>query len=130
VGAGEGLVGFCALARFPHKGVVSPDISQGLVERCAQLATGLGAPDMCGSTAGDAIHLPFREAVFDTVTTRSVLIYIRDKRRVFREFYRVLKPGELVSVFEPINRLSQDERGFRGYDSSGVSNLARRMPER
>jgi|GEM_PF-1526134 len=49
---------------------------------------------------------------------------------MFMEFYRVLKPGELVSVFEPINRLSQDERGFRGYDSSGVSNLARHVPER
>ncbi len=105
-GAGEGLVGFGALARFPGVRVVFLDISRDLVERCAQLAGGLEAPDMCGFTVGDALRLPFREAVFDVTTMRSVLIYIRDKRQVFREFYRVLKPRGRVSMFEPINRLS------------------------
>ena len=34
-----------------------------------------------------------RDASVDAVTTRSVLIYVKDKAAAFREFYRVLKPG-------------------------------------
>ena len=41
----------------------------------------------------------------DVVTTRSVLIYVKDKAAALREFYRVLKPGGRVSLFEPINVL-------------------------
>ena len=42
----------------------------------------------------------------DIVTTRSVLIYVEDKRRAFEEFFRVLKPGGRISLFEPINRFN------------------------
>lgn len=31
----------------------------------------------------------------EAVTTRSVLIYVKEKRRAFSEFYRVLKPEGL-----------------------------------
>jgi SAM-dependent methyltransferase len=46
----------------------------------------------------------------DVVTTRSVLVYIDDKRRAFGEFFRVLKPGGRTALFEPIDdrRMSRD----------------------
>jgi SAM-dependent methyltransferase len=53
----------------------------------------------------------------DVVTTRSVLIYVADKATAFAEFFRVLRPGGRVALFEPINRFGLDERkatyGFR-----------------
>jgi SAM-dependent methyltransferase len=43
------------------------------------------------------------DASVDVVTTRSVLIYVKDKAAALREFYRVLRPGGRISVFEPVN---------------------------
>jgi len=49
--------------------------------------------------ADDLAAIP--DASVDVVTTRSVLIYVRDKRRAFGEFARVLRPGGWISIFEP-----------------------------
>ncbi|MDQ3910938.1 MAG: class I SAM-dependent methyltransferase [Actinomycetota bacterium] len=66
------------------------------------------------------------EASVDVVTTRSVLIYVKDKKRAFEEFYRVLKPGGRLSIFEPINTFTYPEPPhlFLEYDVSPVADLA------
>jgi arsenite methyltransferase len=62
------------------------------------------------------------------VTTRSVLIYVKDKAAALREFYRVLGPGGRVSLFEPINRLMADQPGwFAGYDARPVAALVHKV---
>ena len=61
------------------------------------------------------------------VTTRSVLIYLKDKAVALREFYRVLKPGGRVSLFEPINRLSMNPDRFSGYDIRPIAALAAKV---
>jgi len=38
----------------------------------------------------------------DVITTRSVLIYLEDKKKCLEEFFRVLKPGGRISFFEPV----------------------------
>ena len=60
----------------------------------------------------------------DVVTTRSVLIYVQDKPRAFEEFYRDLRPGGRVSLFEPINKFARDNRlptEFWGYDAPEIA---------
>src|SRR3712207_3084521 len=50
----------------------------------------------------------------------SVLIYVKDKRRAFAEFHRVLRRGGRISLFEPINRFGMAERSCTwGYDLNG-----------
>jgi arsenite methyltransferase len=49
------------------------------------------------------------------VTTRSVLIYVEDRRAAFAEFFRVLRLGGRLSIFEPINRFALPHHLF-GYD--------------
>jgi SAM-dependent methyltransferase len=68
----------------------------------------------------------------DVVTTRSVIIYIADKPRAFAEFFRVLKPGGRLSMFEPINSFGAPppEGTFLGIDVRPVSDLARRVNDR
>lgn len=63
------------------------------------------------------------------VTTRSVQIYIRDKARAFAEFFRLLRPGGRLSVFEPINRYSYPGAAgrFWGYEVGPVQDLADRV---
>ena len=63
------------------------------------------------------------------VTTRFLLIYVKDKRRAFEEFHRVLKPGGRLSIFEPINNFTYPEPPhlFGGSDVTPVADLAERV---
>src|SRR6478672_1615 len=95
VGCGDGLVGLGALERGAR--VIFSDISEACLEDCRAIA-GADADYRLAS----ATDLGDVEA--DIVTMRSVLIYVADKRRAFGEFFRVLRPGGRLAIFEPINR--------------------------
>ncbi len=131
VGAGDGLVAFGALDLVGKNGrVVFSDISQDLLDHSRILAHEMGVEDRCEFLLASAEDLSgLGKASVDVVTTRSVLIYVEDKRRAFEEFYRVLRPGGRVSVFEPINRFKQPEPShlFKGYDVRPVRDLAEKV---
>jgi SAM-dependent methyltransferase len=69
------------------------------------------------------------DAAVEAVTTRSVLIYVKEKQRAFDEFYRVLKTGGRLSICEPINRFLCPEPPhlFDGYDVTPVMDLAAKI---
>jgi SAM-dependent methyltransferase len=59
-----------------------------------------------------------------------VLIYVRRKGPAFAEFFRVLRPGGRLSIFEPINSFAtaQDDRcGLFGLDLTPVAELAAKV---
>ena len=129
VGCGEGLIGFGALERGAGH-VVFSDISTDLLEACREAADALGVSDRCSFVEAAADELAgLGDEHVDVVTTRSVLIYVADKPRSFREFFRILRAGGRVSLYEPINRFGMDERlkGFWGYPSDGLHHLAERV---
>jgi arsenite methyltransferase len=113
VGAGDGLIAFGALGRFGPTGrVIFSDVSQDLLDHSRKLADELGSGDRCCFVRAAAEDLaPIADTSVNVVTTRSVLIYVKEKEQAFREFYRVLRPGGRLSMFEPINR-------YFGYPSS------------
>jgi arsenite methyltransferase len=120
VGCGDGLIAFGALERGAGL-VIFSDISQDLLDKSEQLAEELGVLDRCRFVRAGADDLsPIGFQSVDVVTTRSVLIYVREKARAFQEFFRVLRPGGRVSLFEPINRLN---RFLRAYDAGDVQEL-------
>ena len=101
VGAGTGLLVFGALDRLgPDGSVVALDISvdclEELLARCddPRVAYLVGAAEV----------LPLQNESVDVVLTRSVLIYVREKADAACEFFRVLRAGGRVSLFEPVNR--------------------------
>jgi len=129
VGCGEGLIGFGALERGAGA-VVFSDISEDLVNVCREAANALGVADRCRFVLAPADDLSAIESEsVDVVTTRSVLIYVDDKRRAFEEFFRVLRPGGRISLFEPINRFGYPEPPgqFAGYDFRRIPEIAEKL---
>jgi arsenite methyltransferase len=131
VGAGDGLIAFGALERLgPDGRVIFSDISQDLLDHCRRAADAEGALDRCIFLRAPASALDgVADASVDVVTTRSVLIYVKDKATALREFYRVLRPGGRISLFEPINVLMGgfDDTRFSGYDIRPVAALTARV---
>jgi arsenite methyltransferase len=125
VGCGNGLIGFGALERGAGE-VVFADVSGPLLDDCRERASNAGVLERCrfvGASAEDLERVA--DGSVDVVTTRSVLIYVKEKARAFREFHRVLRPRGRVSLFEPINRFGMKERartwGFTlGEDAAGL----------
>jgi ubiquinone/menaquinone biosynthesis C-methylase UbiE len=105
VGAGDGLIAFVALDRVAPAGtVIASDVSRDLVEHSRSIAVHLGVTDRMDFVVARAEDLETsRDSAVDVVTTRSVLIYVDEKERAFKEFFRVLRPGGRVSIFQPIN---------------------------
>jgi arsenite methyltransferase len=126
VGAGDGLIAFGALDRVGGSGhVIFSDISADLLDHCRAAAAAEGLLDQCSFVLAAADSLAgIADAAVDVVTTRSVLIYVKDKAAALREFHRVLRPGGRISVYEPINVLMHDPDRFLGYDITPVRALA------
>ena len=129
VGAGDGLIGFGALDRLGPSGqVIFSDISQDLLDHCRAAAAAEGLLGRCRFVLAPADSLDgIADTSVDVVTTRSVLIYVKDKAAALRAFYRVLRPGGRISVFEPINVLMRDPDRLLGYDITPVKPLAAKL---
>jgi arsenite methyltransferase len=131
VGAGDGLIAFGALELTRTGRVIFSDLSQDLLDHDEGLAEELGATDrteFVRTAAEDLSVIP--DASVDVVTTRSVLIYVRDKARAFREFHRVLNAGGRLSIFEPINNYFPDDPNeFWGFDARPVRDLVEKISQ-
>jgi len=49
----------------------------------------------------DGMHLPFKDASFDLITSNMVVEHLRDPRMAFAEFNRVLAPGGTILLHTP-----------------------------
>jgi arsenite methyltransferase len=128
VGTGDGLIGFGALEMVGSSGkVIFSDVSEELLDHCRLVASERGVAARCDFRLLSADDLGgIEDTSVDVVTTRSVLVYVKDKPRAFREFFRVLRPGGRLSVFEPINSFGYPEPDdrFVGYEVGPVAELA------
>jgi len=130
VGRGDGLIAFAALDKFPTCCVIFSDISDDLLSHVRLLAQDMHVENRCQFVRASADNLSlFADESIEAVTTRSVLIYVSAKQQAFDEFYRVLKPGGRVSLFEPINRFAYPEPPdrFNGYDIRPVIDIAQKL---
>jgi arsenite methyltransferase len=128
LGTGYGLVGFGALERVGLRGrVIFSDVSTDLLDECRRRA---GDDQRCVFLEASADDLSaLADASVDVVTSRSVIMYLADKRPAFAEIARVLRPGGRLSIFEPINSFIAVRRrpGLLGLDPGPVADLVEKV---
>jgi arsenite methyltransferase len=130
VGAGDGLIAFSAAELVgPDGTVIFSEVSSPLLDHAKAVADERGVAAHMEFVKASAEELaPIPAESVDVVATRSVLIYVEAKAAAFRQFYRVLRLGGRVSIFEPIDRyfeLTHDE--FWGFDATPVRDLVQRL---
>jgi SAM-dependent methyltransferase len=127
VGAGDGLIGFGALEQVGADGrVIFSDVSNDLLDECRRRAGGDPRCSFVQAAADDLAGIADRSV--DVVTTRSVLIYVARKPAAFAEFFRVLRPGGRLSIFEPINRfMAGHSADLLGMDAGPVADLVAKV---
>ena len=106
VGCGDGLVALRAIERVGASLQVQLcDISAPLLDLAQHRARECQVDRQCAFFHCGAEDLAgIADASADGLTTRSVLAYVGNKRAAMAEFCRVLRPGGVLSIAEPIFR--------------------------
>ncbi|MBU6448496.1 MAG: methyltransferase domain-containing protein [Rhodospirillales bacterium] len=105
IGSGDGLMAWAALSRWPCVKMTMTDISPALLLQAQIEAIRRGADHQCFFMLANAETLEnVADRSQDLVTSRSALAYVVDKPAAFRAAFRVLKPGGMISIAEPLFR--------------------------
>lgn len=104
LGCGSGALGL-ALARITKLRVYAIDINPHAVAIAQRNAVESGLSDRFYPMFGDALNLPFKNDFADLVVSRGMIPFIEDKARVFREAWRVLKPGGAAYIGGGFSRM-------------------------
>ena len=99
VGSGIGGPSRCLAATYGCK-VTGLDLSDEYCRIAALLADMVGLNHLVDYQQGDALDLPYADQNFDAVWTQHASMNICDKARLYGEFYRVLKPGGILAVYD------------------------------
>jgi MPBQ/MSBQ methyltransferase len=99
VGSGLGGPSRCLARTFACR-VTGVDRTGEYCRVAAMLAARVGLSHLVTYPQGDALDLPFRDAVFDVVWTQHAAMNIRDKRRLYREMSRVLRPRGVLALYD------------------------------
>jgi len=81
---------------------VGVDIKGNMIESAKNWAERKGMAGKTDSKDADAQDLPFDEGSFDILICESVNIFVPDKVKAFTEYKRVVKPGGVVGLNEPV----------------------------
>ena len=82
--------------------VTTIDLTETYVQVAEILTHRLGLGDRVTHQVGDALALPFPGGSFDVVWTQNSGMNIADKKRLYQGFHRVLPPGGLLVLQEPM----------------------------
>jgi ubiquinone/menaquinone biosynthesis C-methylase UbiE len=80
------------------------DLSPAFIDTATYLTVRCGLSDRVTFQVGDALHLPFEDATFDTVFLQHVAMNIEDRTGLYEEVRRVLMPGGRFATYDLVLR--------------------------
>ena len=89
-----------AIARFLGATIVGVNNNDYQIDRGTKQNAAAGLADRCSFRKADFMQLPFADASFDAVYAIEATCHAPDKRKLFTEVARVLKPGTHFAGYE------------------------------
>jgi SAM-dependent methyltransferase len=84
--------------------VAGVDLSPAFIDAARYLTARCGLSDRVTFQIGNALHLPFEDAAFDTVFLQHVAMNIEDRTALYAEVRRVLTPGGRFVTYDLVLR--------------------------
>ena len=119
LGCGDGFFTGYLKTTFPESFVVGADYYLRAI-RFARIMT-----DDSPYVAASAMALGFKSGCFDAVFLLDVVEHLdgEDRKQALREAARALRPGGVIVVTVPSNRLPMDPRHYHHFDVRGLARL-------